>query len=207
VKPLPIGRHVLVMSETHLPDVYYFPRADVRTDLLTPTTLVTNCPFKGNANYWSSNVSDTLIANAAWSYEDVFDETRIIKDYLAFDWQAMDSWYRDDTVLELQPRASESDQQNPFVDWLVRDAWKTTNIPDLLIATACMLQSFGLPLKTMQMFVLTLNPQLYGLFFKWDCVSNQVEATEATHTGVASDAYLNAHHQWRRRCSPPTGRR
>jgi uncharacterized protein (DUF427 family) len=79
------SRHVLVMSETHLPDVYYFPRADVRTDLLTPTTLVTNCPFKGNANYWSLNVSDTLIANVAWSYEDVFDETRIIKDYLAFD--------------------------------------------------------------------------------------------------------------------------
>jgi uncharacterized protein (DUF427 family) len=40
------SRHVLVMSETHLPDVYYFPREDVRTDLLTPTTLVTNCPFK-----------------------------------------------------------------------------------------------------------------------------------------------------------------
>jgi adenylate cyclase len=55
-----------------------------------------------------------------------------------------------------------------------------------------MLQSFGLPLKTMQLFVRTLNPQLYGLFFKWDCVSNQVEATEATHTCVASDAYLNS---------------
>ena len=107
----------------------------------------------------------------------------------------MDSWYRDDTVLDSQPRSSESDQQNPFVDWLVREAWKTTNIPDLLIATACMLQSFGLPLKTMQLFVRTLNPQLYGLFFKWDCVSNQVEATEATeatHTGVQSDAYLNS---------------
>ncbi|MDG2070523.1 MAG: hypothetical protein P8J55_02050 [Pseudomonadales bacterium] len=74
----------------------------------------------------------------------------------------------------------------------MREAWKTTNIRDLLIATACMLQSFGLPLKAMQLFVRTLNPQLYGLFFKWDCVSNQVEATEATHTGVASDAYLNS---------------
>ncbi len=41
----------LVMSETHLPDVYYFPRADVRMDLLKPSTLVTNCPFKGNARY------------------------------------------------------------------------------------------------------------------------------------------------------------
>ena len=47
----------LIMFETRLEPVYYFPAEDVRTDLLEPSSLTTHCPFKGQARYWSLSVS------------------------------------------------------------------------------------------------------------------------------------------------------
>ena len=40
---------VLVMQETRLPLVFYFPRADVDMQLSTKTARRTHCPFKGDA--------------------------------------------------------------------------------------------------------------------------------------------------------------
>ena len=40
---------VIVLRETRQPPAYYFPRDDVRTDLLERTEQVTHCPFRGNA--------------------------------------------------------------------------------------------------------------------------------------------------------------
>lgn len=54
------SRRVKLMHEQgHLP-VYYFPRGDVRMDLLEATDLTTHCPFKGDASYWSVRVGDRL---------------------------------------------------------------------------------------------------------------------------------------------------
>ena len=47
---------VLVMHETRLPSVFYFPRNDVDMNLLTRTAHRTHCPFKGDASYWTFNV-------------------------------------------------------------------------------------------------------------------------------------------------------
>tara|TARA_E500000331_G_scaffold314893_2_gene324517 strand:- start:577 stop:1827 length:1251 start_codon:yes stop_codon:yes gene_type:complete len=104
----------------------------------------------------------------------------------------MDSWFQDDTVIEQQPRSNETEQENPFVRWLVRDAWKTTDIPYLLVETPHMLHDQGLPLQSIRLFVRTLNPQLYGLFFNWDRDSNEGETLQATHKGVQSDSYRNS---------------
>ena len=79
----------LVMQETRLPWVYYFAREDVRMDLLARTDHRTNCPFKGNASYWTLTVADRSAANAVWSYEGAFDEASRVKDYVAFDWNSL----------------------------------------------------------------------------------------------------------------------
>ena len=157
----------LIMRETRLPWVYYFPRNDVRADLLTRTNHLTNCPFKGNASYWTIKVREKAAVNAAWSYEDAFDEASIVKGYIAFDWKAIDTWLCDEEELDKQPRDDEPEEDNPFVDWLVRDAWKAKTIAELLADVAKMMNAAGLPAWRLRLFVRTLNPQLYGLFFGW----------------------------------------
>src|SRR5207248_4021797 len=50
--------HAHLLFETrHLP-VYYFPRSDVRLDLMTPTDPHRFCPYKGHAPYWTIRVGD-----------------------------------------------------------------------------------------------------------------------------------------------------
>lgn len=74
----------LVLCEVTYPPVVYFPRADVRLDLLSPTGHHTHCPFKGDACYWTIHAGGKTAENAVWSYEDPFREAQPIKDHLAF---------------------------------------------------------------------------------------------------------------------------
>lgn len=46
-------RRPYLLFETSLPTRYYIPRADVRMDVLEPTSMTTRCPYKGIASYWS----------------------------------------------------------------------------------------------------------------------------------------------------------
>jgi uncharacterized protein (DUF427 family) len=59
----------VLLDETGLPTRYYLPREDVRTELLQRTDLVTTCPFKGDASYWSAHVGGEVHDNLVWSYE------------------------------------------------------------------------------------------------------------------------------------------
>jgi uncharacterized protein (DUF427 family) len=68
-------------KSTVAPVVYYIPRKDVRMDRLVRSRHGTYCPFKGQASYYS--LADGP-ANAAWTYEEPYDEMLVIKDHLAF---------------------------------------------------------------------------------------------------------------------------
>ena len=59
----------VLLDETGLPTRYYLPREDVRTDLLRPTDTATHCPYKGDASYWSAQVSGQTYDDVVWSYE------------------------------------------------------------------------------------------------------------------------------------------
>lgn len=100
VDALPSTRHVQVeiegttvadthtpvlLFETHLPVRYYFPRDDVRLDLLTPTDAHTRCPYKGVATeYWSWEGDADVLPDIAWSYPDPLRPVELIKDRVAF---------------------------------------------------------------------------------------------------------------------------
>ena len=66
--------NVLVMRETRLPPVYYFPPTDVRSELLVPSDHRSHCPFKGDASYWHLKVGKRVIENPVWSYLEPFEE-------------------------------------------------------------------------------------------------------------------------------------
>jgi uncharacterized protein (DUF427 family)/uncharacterized membrane protein len=60
----------LLLREAGLQPVVYFPREDVRMELLSRTEHRTHCPFKGDASYWSVQVGDRRADDLAWAYEE-----------------------------------------------------------------------------------------------------------------------------------------
>jgi uncharacterized protein (DUF427 family) len=86
----------VLLDETGLITRYYAPLADVRRDLLEPSTTFSECPYKGRAEYWSVRGSDgALCADAAWAYAQPLPDVAAIAGHVCF-WQE-----RDDTVLRL----------------------------------------------------------------------------------------------------------
>lgn len=82
----------LTVRETNHEPVTYFPRQDVRLDVLERTSHQTFCPFKGDASYWTIRAGDEIRENAVWTYEEPFPEVQELKDYVAFyadrvDWE------------------------------------------------------------------------------------------------------------------------
>jgi len=71
------------MSSDHVlaPVVYYIPRKDVKMERLKRSSHHTQCPFKGEASYFSLVDGPE---NAAWSYETPYDEMQAIRERLAF---------------------------------------------------------------------------------------------------------------------------
>lgn len=74
----------MVLSETGLPNRYYIPQADVRTDLFEDSDTVTHCPYKGSTRYHRLLVSDEA-TDVAWVYPEPFDESRRIAGHWSFD--------------------------------------------------------------------------------------------------------------------------
>jgi uncharacterized protein (DUF427 family) len=78
------SERTLLVKETRHEAVVYFPREDVRFDLLERTEHESFCPFKGVASYWTLRAAGRAEDNVVWSYEDPFDEVTGLKDYVSF---------------------------------------------------------------------------------------------------------------------------
>lgn len=63
---------------------HYFPRADVRMELLRDSQTTTVCPWKGTASYYSIEVDGQTNADAAWYYPMPKAEAAQILDHIAF---------------------------------------------------------------------------------------------------------------------------
>jgi uncharacterized protein (DUF427 family) len=86
---------VLLFETRHRP-VYYFPRQDVRLDLLERNGHRTHCPYKGDAAYWTIAAGSRRAENAVWSYEEPLQGMSPIRGRLAFYWDRVDHWFEED---------------------------------------------------------------------------------------------------------------
>ncbi len=76
--------------ETSQPPAYYFDPADVRLDLLEPTTRRTFCEWKGQASYFDVVAEHTRADDAAWTYPSPTPAFAAIRDHLGFYAQLLD---------------------------------------------------------------------------------------------------------------------
>jgi len=88
-------RVMYVFERGHVP-VYYFPREDVRADVLVPSDKRTRCPLKGEASYWSLQVGDRTAKDAVWAYPSPIPECPDISGLVAFYWDRVDHWFDED---------------------------------------------------------------------------------------------------------------
>lgn len=93
----------LVLEAGQMP-VYYFPREDVRLDLMVPSRHHTRCPIKGDASYWTIAVGHQRIENAAWSYDEPRPAAERIRGLIAFEWDAMSHRFEEDEEVFGHPR-------------------------------------------------------------------------------------------------------
>ena len=85
----------VLLFETGLPTRYYFPKLDVRMDLLNSSDKVTVCAYKGKAKYYSIKVGDNIARDIAWYYTYPAMEAIKIKGRIAFFDEHVDAVYVD----------------------------------------------------------------------------------------------------------------
>src|SRR5881628_162862 len=98
------SKRVQLLREDGVLPVYYFPRQDVRMNLLLPTDHKSRCPYKGEASYWTARSGARVAENAAWSYVNPLPEAAGIRECIAFCWNKMDAWYEEDEEIFVHPR-------------------------------------------------------------------------------------------------------
>jgi uncharacterized protein (DUF427 family) len=98
------SRRAMLLQESGLMPIYYFPAEDVRSDLLEPSHKHTQCPKKGEASYYTVRVGDRLVKNAAWYYPEPIPGAPPIKDLIAFYWDRIDQWFEEDEEVFGHPR-------------------------------------------------------------------------------------------------------
>lgn len=73
-----------LLFETGLPTRYYVPLADVRLDVLRPSSSETYCPYKGVACYLSFEAEGSTVADVAWLYRTPLPESQKIAGLVSF---------------------------------------------------------------------------------------------------------------------------
>ena len=185
---------VMVMHETRLPPAYYFPRKDVRMDLMTPTRHQTICPFKGNASYWSLTLGAETIENLMWSYEDPLPEASEIKDYVAFYSDLVEELTIDDQPIKRLESSSTSDPNysNPLLSWLLHDAPQIQSAKTLTESFAKKMLDAGMPIWRIAVIIPTLHPQVNALTYRWWRKEGTVKEIEVSHQVLSDPQYLNS---------------
>jgi uncharacterized protein (DUF427 family) len=99
------SRRAMLLHESGLQPVYYFPPEDVRADVLQPSDKHTRCPKKGEASYYTIRVRDRVIEHGAWYYPDPIPEAPPeLRGLIAFYFKKMDRWLEEAEEIVVHPR-------------------------------------------------------------------------------------------------------
>ncbi len=180
----------ILYREGSMAPVYYFPRDDVRMDLMRRSRHKTHCPFKGDASYWSLTVGEKSLQNVVWSYEKPIEDGVSIKSHVAFYMDHLGSTYDEDS--EYTKQVAAGGHGNVYVDWLLGEAWKLDDSIKLTKAFAEMLVVSGSPVTRLSMFIRTLHPLVIGNAYIWRQEKEEINSFVLTHDTLKSETFLDS---------------
>lgn len=79
----------LLVKESEHDARLYLPEDDVNWENFQVSDHQSNCPFKGDASYWSLKLEDEIQENVAWTYKEPVSKVAGLKGYVSFDMQAL----------------------------------------------------------------------------------------------------------------------
>lgn len=186
------SRRVMLLEETRIAPVCYFPRGDVRMDLFERSGYVTYCPFKGNAMHYSLRQGETAADNLMWSYEDPFKDSAHIRDYVAFYPDQVEVLYpEDEKPVDAEAQAA-PDYHNPLLGWVLQEAPALATSRELTAAFARRMRASGIPLWRLSVIIRILHPQVVAFSQHWSSVSGELVEYEHDHAGLETPEYLNS---------------
>jgi len=86
------------------PPFYYFPKQDVRMDLLELIYHTEQSPILGDTTYWTIKVGGKIAQNAVWSYPKPLSNGLDLSGYVSFVWEKMDAWFEETEEVLFHPR-------------------------------------------------------------------------------------------------------
>jgi uncharacterized protein (DUF427 family) len=98
------SRRVEIIHEHGRLPSFLFPRADVRTERLEPSSHATSSDNKGEATWWDLRIGDELRENAVFEYTSPPASASMLKGLLGIEWAAMDEWLEEDEPAIVHPR-------------------------------------------------------------------------------------------------------
>ncbi len=182
---------VMLLQETRIAPVCYFPREDVRMDLFERSNYVTYCPFKGNAAHYSLRIGEIAADNILWSYEDPGEDSEHIKDYVAFYTDQVDILYPGEQSM------SPADQSlpvyaNPLLNWVLQEAPAFDSSRELTAGFARQMRLANIPLWSLSVIIPILHPQVATFSQHWHSVTGKLVEREHDFESLLSPEYLNS---------------
>ncbi|GJL81611.1 MAG: hypothetical protein DHS20C01_12450 [marine bacterium B5-7] len=187
------SKRTMKLKEGRLDPVLYFPRDDVRMDLLLINERQSHCVYRGNATYFDLHTDDGLIENMAWSYTDPYPGSLYAKDYIAFFSDRLDEWQHLDATTTLDSaRGNASTVINPLIDWLVKDAWQAVSLPDLITRVVGEIERADISLLRFTLITRTLHPLLSGTSYRWIKGTAEIAETYVKYEVLTQSQYLDS---------------
>jgi adenylate cyclase len=181
----------ILLQETRIAPVCYFPREDVRMDLFERSDFVTYCPFRGNATHYSLRVGDIAADNILWSYQDPVKDSAAIKDYVAFYADQVEILYPGGPSTQPQDQSLPA-YENPLLNWVLQEAPAIVSSRELTAAFARQLRSARIPLWRLGVVIPILHPQVVAFSHHWHSVTGELEQQELDFETLQSPGYLNS---------------
>ncbi|MEM7293577.1 MAG: DUF427 domain-containing protein [Pseudomonadota bacterium] len=184
--------NAMVLRETRIAPVYYFPREDVRMELFQRSDYISYCPFKGNASHYSLTVNNGVVENVLWSYEEPLAEAENIKNYVAFYSDRVSTTEQDPSDLSNLQKHANSHYANPLMEWVLHEAPAFATVRELTPAFARQLRIAGIPVWDMTVVMPTLHPQVAALVHSWSSVTGELTELEPAIEDLQSPEFLNS---------------